>query len=164
MDLYLLRHGIAEDRTRGDDSERRLTAEGEEKMYRIAKGMRECELCFELILTSPYARAKRTAEIVAETLDARKLLEISADLIPDGNPQRLVEQLNGRHSRCRSVLLVGHEPYLSRLISLLVSGDTGLETNLKKGGICKLTVDRLKYGRCAALEWLLTPRQMRGLA
>jgi len=51
-----------------------------------------------------------------------------------------------------SVLLVGHEPYLSGLISLLVSGDGSLAVVMKKGGLCKLSTDSLKHGRCAALE------------
>ncbi len=58
-------------------------------------------------------------------------------------------------------MLVGHEPYLSTLISLLLSGDGGLQVEMKKGGLCKLSVESLKHGRCAKLEWLLTPRQMR---
>jgi len=57
-------------------------------------------------------------------------------------------------------LLVGHEPYLSELISLLVAGDSSLCVVMKKGGLCKLSVETLKHGRCACLEWLLTPKQM----
>ena len=59
-----------------------------------------------------------------------------------------------------SVLLVGHEPYLSGLISLLVSGKETFTVTMKKGGLCKLSTDSLHHGRCAALDWLLTPRQM----
>jgi phosphohistidine phosphatase len=57
-------------------------------------------------------------------------------------------------------MLVGHEPFLSQLISLLVSGDTESSVLLKKGGFCKLSTEHLKHGKCATLEWLLTPRQM----
>ena len=58
------------------------------------------------------------------------------------------------------MLLVGHEPYLSGLISLLVSGEATCAVVMKKGGLCKLSIESLKPGRCAALEWLLTPKQM----
>ena len=59
-----------------------------------------------------------------------------------------------------TVLLVGHEPDLSGLISLLVAGDTASAVVMKKGGLCKLSTESLKHGRCAALAWLLTPKQM----
>ena len=58
------------------------------------------------------------------------------------------------------VLLVGHEPNLSELISLLVSGDASLNLAMKKGGLCKLSAEALSPRRCATLEWLLTPKQM----
>jgi hypothetical protein len=50
------------------------------------------------------------------------------------------------------------------LISLLLSGDSGLCITMKKGGLCKLTVNALKHGQCAELEWLLTPKQMELMA
>ncbi len=166
MDLYILRHAIAEDRDEAagkPDSQRRLTPEGEEKMRRIAKGMKSLGLEFDLMLTSPYLRAKETAEIVADVLKLSKQLEISAELTPHGNPRKLIDALNGHYSDRKSIVLVGHEPYLSNLISLLLSGDTSLEIDLKKGGLCKLGAQHLKYGRCASLEWLLAPRQLRAI-
>ena len=76
----------------------------------------------------------------------------------------MVEQLGSLHGRPARTLLVGHEPYLGRLISTLLTGGPDLTLTLKKGGLCKLTVSRLRYGRCATLEWLLTPRQMIAIA
>ena len=73
---------------------------------------------------------------------------------------KLVELLNHLQPTPESVLLVGHEPYLSGLISLLVSGEGTLSVVMKKAGLCKLTTESLKHGRCASLEWLLTPKQM----
>ncbi len=58
------------------------------------------------------------------------------------------------------VLLVGHEPYLSDLISLLLSGESGLAIVMKKAGFCKLSIGQLCFGRCATLEWLVTPKLM----
>jgi phosphohistidine phosphatase SixA len=62
------------------------------------------------------------------------------------------------------VLLVGHEPYLGKLIALLAAGNTSLEVDFKKGGLCKLEAESLRYGRCAKLVWLLPPRQMELMA
>ena len=45
-----------------------LTKEGEEKMLDVARGMKKLEIEFDILLTSPYVRARRTAEIVAQGL------------------------------------------------------------------------------------------------
>jgi len=163
MDLYILRHGIAvEPGTPGyeTDADRPLTPEGERKLRQIADAMRALELSFDLILSSPYLRARQTAEIVAATLGARKRLEMSDALTPSGSIKKLVELLKRREPSPESVLLVGHEPYLSELISLLLSGKESFAVVMKKGGLCKLTTESLKPGRCATLQWLLTPKQM----
>jgi phosphohistidine phosphatase len=163
MKLYLLRHGIAvEPGSPGyaKDADRPLLPEGERKLGQIAEAMEALDLSFDLILSSPYLRARQTAEIVAEALKARKKLEFSDSLVPGGSTKKLVEFLNRLQPPPESVLLVGHEPYLSGLVSLLVAGNQGLSVVFKKGGLCKLTTESLAPGRCAALEWLLTPKQM----
>ena len=166
MDLYILRHAIAEERSPslpGGDSQRRLTPEGARKMRRIAKGMKALDLEFDLILSSPYLRARETAEIVAKTFRCARKLDLTPALAPDGNPKELMTELLKERRGCKRVLLVGHEPYLSSLISLLLSGHTDISVTLKKGGLCCLTLGSLHYGRCAKLEWLLTPNQLRCL-
>ena len=163
MNLYLLRHGLAADLGSSGlskDAERPLTPEGERKLGQIAKAMQAIELSFDLILSSPYVRARQTAEIVAAALKASKALELTDSLTPAGSMKKLVELLNHLHPAPESVLLVGHEPHLSGLISLLVTGDKASAVVMKKGGLCKLSTNSLKAGRCAALEWLLTPKQM----
>jgi len=163
MKIYILRHGIAvEPGTPGydTDAERPLTPEGERKLKGIADAMRALELSFDLILSSPYLRARQTAELIAEALKERKRLELSDALTPGGSMKKLVELLNRLQPSPDSVLLVGHEPHLSGLISLLVTGKAGCTVVMKKGGLCKLSTESLQPGRCAALEWLLTPKQM----
>ena len=163
MELFILRHAIAVPRgTPGydEDSERPLTSEGRKKLRRIAKTMAKMELSFDLILSSPYVRARDTAEIAAKILGARKKLKFSDHLVSHGSAEALVNQLKSHYHSQRYVLLVGHEPYLSKLISVLLTGEPDLSLTLKKGGLCKLTVEKLRYGRCATLEWLLAPRQM----
>ncbi len=163
MNLYLLRHGLAvEPGTHNfvQDSERPLTPKGERKLGQIAEAMKALGLSFNLILSSPYLRARQTAEIIAEAYRARKRLQFTDALTPTGNLKELVGLLHAADPAPDCVLLVGHEPYLSKLISLLVSGDTDVQITLKKGGLCKLAIESLKHGRCASLEWLLTPKQM----
>ena len=163
MNLYVLRHGIAvEPGTPGyeKDADRPLTPKASANCGRSPTAMEALELSFDLILSSPYLRALQTAEIVAKALKGRKKVELSDSLTPGGSTKKLVELLNRLQPSPESVLLVGHEPYLSGLISLLVSGDAGFAVVMKKGGLCKLSTESLKPGRCAALEWLLTPKQM----
>ena len=88
MNLYILRHGIAVDHgTPGfsNDADRPLTPEGERKLQRIAKAMQALDLGLDLILTSPYLRARQTAEGVAEVLKLRKKLEFTYTLTPGGS-------------------------------------------------------------------------------
>ena len=69
MNLYILRHGIAVEHGApgyAKDADRPLTPEGERKLGQIAEAMKALELTFDLILSSPYLRARQTAEIVAE--------------------------------------------------------------------------------------------------
>jgi len=163
MNLYLLRHGIATEPEMAGfkpDSERSLTAKGKNRLRTAARAIVELNLSFDLILSSPFRRAKQTAEIIAKYFKLREKLAFSDDLTPAGNPRLLIQQLNHFRPEPKNILLVGHEPYLGQLIALLAGGNTSLEIDFKKGGLCKLEAEFLLYGRCAKLVWLLTPRQM----
>src|SRR5262249_23083469 len=97
MNLYLLRHGLAAELgTHGlpRDAERPLTEKGERKLWRIAEGIGALELSFDLILSSPYLRARQTAEIIAKALHASRKIELSESLTPTGSAKELIEQLN----------------------------------------------------------------------
>jgi phosphohistidine phosphatase len=161
MNLFFLRHGKAF--ARGPkwrpDSIRPLTHEGEKKMYAIARGIKSLDVSLDLILTSPYARAFRTAEILGEEFDPKKVFE-SKNLIAEAEPKGVIDEINENFSGLTQIALVGHEPFLSRLISVLISGRDDLSVELRKAGFCKLSVKKLGYGRCAALEWLMTPKQL----
>jgi len=164
MELYLLRHAIAVARgTTGieDDSLRPLTDKGAKKMRRIAQGMLALRFSVDAIYSSPYVRARQTAEIVADAFKPHQRLELTPHLAVAGSPRDLIEHVaRARHD---SVMLVGHEPYLSALASMLIAGMEHAAITLKKGGLCKLTAPELGYGRCATLEWLLTPRILAAL-
>jgi len=162
MEIYILRHGIAVDRgTPGykKDGDRPLTEDGVQKIRQVAEAMLAMELKFDLILSSPYVRAAETAKIVAGELDEE--VTFTNFLLPEGNPLELIREIND--NKPQSVLLVGHEPDLSRLMSLLISGDSEAAIELKKGGLSKLTAEKLMFGQCATLHWLLTPKQLRSL-
>ena len=159
MNLYIIRHAIAVDESTPEyeeDNQRPLTDKGKKKMRQIAKGLRALGVSFDLILSSPYVRAKETAEILADVFKLKKSIEFSENLIPMGDPDLLIAELNEKYS-VDSIALVGHEPELTHLIGALVSENAGVDVTLKKGGVCSLTADDLHHTRKATLEWLLTP-------
>jgi phosphohistidine phosphatase len=81
-------------------------------------------------------------------------------LAPMGYADQLICEINEKYSDVERIALVGHEPSLSHLVSVLVAGEPELSLTLKKGGVCRLSVGNLQYGRCAALDWLLSPSQL----
>jgi phosphohistidine phosphatase len=167
MEVYILRHGPAVERgTRGfaSDAMRPLTPKGEKQLRKTAAALRKMRPGFDVIMSSPLLRAKQTAEIVADELKLTKRLKLSAALAPGRDPEILVAELNRLAPAPKKLLLVGHEPDLSRLVSLLTTGDIRLRMDFKKGGLCKLEAEKLRVGQCAALVWLLTPKQLKTLA
>lgn len=159
MNLYVIRHAIAVDEGTSDyesDSERPLTDKGRKKMRQIARALRNLGVEFDLILSSPYVRARETAEILADVFKMKKKLAFSDNLIPLGNPELLITELNEKYS-VNSMAVVGHEPHLSTLVGLLVAENAKIDVTLKKGGVCYLLADDLHQEHRATLEWLLTP-------
>jgi len=156
----MIRHAIAVDEGSPEyeeDSQRPLTEKGKKKMRQIAKGLRILGADFDLILSSPYLRSQETAKILAEVFKVKSDVVFSDNLIPMGDPDTLISEINEKYSVNNSIALVGHEPQLTALISLLVTENTGVDMTLKKGGVCRLSTDDLHHTRKAALEWLLTP-------
>ena len=163
MDLYVLRHGIAADRSMREypnDDERPLTPKGIRRMARQVKGLNSIGLSVDVILTSPLTRAFETAEIVHKGLKKAGPLVFCEALSPTGEPSRLLERIESEYSSASGVMIVGHEPYLSSLIAVLVSGDLEPVSRLKKGALCKVRIPSLEYGQCGWIEWSLTPKQM----
>jgi phosphohistidine phosphatase len=164
VNLFLLRHGLAAERGAPgftNDAGRPLTPKGRRQLRKISAALKQMDLQLDLIFSSPFLRAKQTAEIVAAGLKLKKRLKFSNALAPGGNAAILFRQLERMKPLPENLLLVGHEPDLSRLISLLVTGRTDAGFALKKGGLCKLEVEKLHAGKCATLAWLLTPKQMK---
>jgi len=160
MDLYILRHGKAgQSFNRPGDSERKLTADGRSEMRKVARWIRGKKIRFDVIATSPLARAKETAEIVARVLKEKEKLEIWDDLSPAGDPDTVFSKA-GEYDTEASVLIVGHEPALSHMIGKIITrGDTA-SVILAKGGMAKIRNYEFKSNPSGDLQWLLTPRQM----
>ena len=164
MNLYIIRHAIAVQAGTPEyenDSLRPLTDKGKKKMERISQGLKNLEVEIDLMLTSPYVRAAQTAKIVKKTFGLGKDQVVETEhLAPTGYGDQLIQFINEHYAATPNIALVGHEPSLGNLISVLVAGDPNISFTLKKGGICLLSADTLQYGRCATLDWLLSPSQL----
>jgi phosphohistidine phosphatase len=160
--LYLLRHGVAVPHgTAGyEDDQRPLTPQGERRMEEVARGLRRLGPKLDRILTSPLPRARRTAEIVAKVLKREAILE-EADALRADRDAAAVRDWVLTRSEPR-LMLVGHNPAISDLVGLLISGEVGPPVcELRTGGLAALR-DHPDGG--LRLDWLARPRLLRRLA
>ena len=163
MLLYVMRHGLAEEPTpKGDDTARKLTERGADRIRKAAAGMKAAGFSFDLILTSPAVRAADTADLVAREVGSSKP-RVIAELTTGAAPASALEALI-KLKLPEGVLMVGHEPTLSRLASLMMTGSTeSVSIKLKQGGVIALEFpDRIERG-VAQLRWMMTQRQLRQL-
>jgi phosphohistidine phosphatase len=160
--LLLLRHGLALPHgTPGmEDDDRPLTEKGERRVRQVARFLRRLGLRLDAIVSSPLPRALRTAEIAADVLDRSYLLQTDEVLRPKRSAEDIRDWLAGRpESR---ILLIGHNPNLSELLTLLTTGRTQPPVfELRKAGVAALRDDPL--GRYQ-IDWLSRPRIVRKLS
>ncbi len=153
MILYFLRHGLAGDRNtwQGDDLERPLTKKGIQHMKRTAKKLAESGVKVDAILSSPLKRAVQTANFVAKALD----LEVSLDeRLAYGFNVEALGQLIAEHPDAKALLLVGHEPDFSTVVSGITGG---IDVIMKKGGLARVDLQE-GNGLKGQLVWLLPPK------
>ncbi len=153
MQIYLLRHGIAEDAGPGvPDANRALTSEGKEKLRRVLK---RAAIEPSLILSSPYKRAVETAEIAADVLGYTGKVVRSEALVPNGSPYAVWDELRARREEA-AVLLAGHEPLMSSIVAFLLESPA-LQVDMKKAALVRIDCDRLGPKPGGVLKWMLTP-------
>jgi len=154
--IVLLRHGIAEEASADKkDEDRGLTSEGHARMKEIARGLERVLPKAQAIYTSPLLRAVQTALWVSKGYKSRVNINTTDALAPGASAKELSAFMNSIAER--RVVIVGHEPSLTRSLAVLTgAGDTKLE--LKKGGCYGV---RILGDGSATLEWLLPPRVLR---
>ena len=157
--LYFLRHGKAWSRAdwREDDDLRPLTDAGEALMRAEGRAMKAMGLAPDVIVTSPLARARRSAEIVAAELGMSDRLLEDRRLASGFDAARLSE-IVAREAPVASLMVVGHEPDFSFTVAELTGGG---RVDFKKGGLARVDVSgpQLDDG---ILAWLLTPALITG--
>ena len=158
MELYFLRHGIAGEQKRAsstEDAERTLTPEGIEQIKKVAKCMKEMKLSLKAVISSPFVRARQTAEIAAKTVGFSGEIILSEALIPDAGFDGFFELLKKQGSK-GNLLFVGHIPSLANFVSTLISRG-GASVDFKKGGLCRVDTLDADLSIPSELKWLVTP-------
>lgn len=160
MNLYIMRHGEAENigAEYPSDGVRPLTVNGRKRLELSTKGMSASGVAVDKVISSPLVRARQTAEIVHEGLAVVTNLEFS-DALPTGDIDGIVQVVHAA-AGYENVMLVGHEPTLTGLISVLLSGTLDTSIDMQPGGLCMLTLDAIVVGQCATLRWFLVPQQL----
>lgn len=157
MIIYILRHGIAEERRAGRaDEKRTLTVEGRAKLTRVLKRARAAKVSPSVILTSPYVRAVQTAEMAAKLLGCKKKVVRTEALLPSSSPEQVWGEIRGLRNQS-AVMVTGHEPLLSQTASYLL-GEQRTIIELKKGALAAIEVSGSGKTPEGVLRWLLTPK------
>ena len=157
MQVYLLRHGIAEEGQDGmPDDSRALTPEGRKKLHQVLQAAVKAHVEPSLIVTSPLKRAMQTAEIAKGVLGHKHDLRQSATLVPTATPEQAWKELRSYHDET-SVLLVGHNPLFSDLARYLLNSPH-LQIDFKKGAMMRVDFERLSTQPAGVLRWYLTAK------
>jgi phosphohistidine phosphatase len=156
MRLYLLRHGIAEDGIGMPDAQRQLTQEGRKKLRKVLERARDAGIRPDFILSSPYVRAKQTAQIAVEELRYEGELIETGELTPYANPHKTWEELR-EYRQAGEVIVVGHNPHMSDMACLLAGARSGA-FEMKKSGLACFDLISTGPEPRATLNWLMTPR------
>jgi phosphohistidine phosphatase len=157
MELYLFRHGIAEDAKPGrSDANRALTEEGKKKTAEVVKAARRAGVEPSLIISSPYVRAVETARIAAQGFEHKGDIVSTDTLVPHGSPEKVWAELRAYREEA-AVLLAGHEPLLSHLAAYLLASPA-LRIEMKKAAMVRIDVETFGAVPHGTLRWMITPK------
>jgi len=145
------------------DPEEALSPEGRDQIRATAKALDILGVRFEAVVASPKQRSIESAMLVAERLgfpkDEIRVTELAKPMTP---PDQTVGYLQ-RIKAIGAVLIVGHLPSLSEVISFLLTEGSKANVTFVRGGVARIDVDALPT-RAGRLQWLLTPHQLKLIA
>jgi phosphohistidine phosphatase len=164
MELLVVRHGAAEDkdafaRTGEDDDLRPLTTAGQREMRAVARALHELIPEIDVLATSPLVRAKQTADVLGDAY-SRKPVSVEW-LRPESGYEEFADWA-AQHRDKKIVVIVGHEPHLSGLVSWL-AGSRRTLLALKKAGACLVEIEGKPSAGSGTLVWLMGPKHLRAL-
>ena len=157
MELYVFRHGIAEDAKPGaSDAERALTEEGRRKTAEVVRTARRAGVALSLIVSSPYKRALETAQVAVGGFNYKGDIVQTPSLVPHGHPEKVWGELR-EYSQESAILIAGHEPLLSHLVSYLLASPA-LKVEMKKAAMVRIDVESFGAAPHGTLRWMLYPK------
>jgi phosphohistidine phosphatase len=163
MKLILIRHGQAVERDefasqKKDDSLRPLVIKGRQRTEEMAKRLSAWVPECDILVTSPYLRAKQSAVIVKKHVKAAKFVE-AVELIPSAPPLAFVEWLRLNAGLLKTVVAVGHEPQLNIFATWALAGHEQSFVKIKKSGILALEVESFQHISPTSVElrYLIQP-------
>lgn len=157
MDLYLLRHGIAEEGGTGmNDADRALTAEGRRKLRQVLTAACDAKVSLDLILSSPLKRALQTAEVARKALRHKGNLIKTKALEPGASVQQVWDEIRDHRDKAY-LMMVGHNPQFSQLAAYLL-GSPDVQVDFKKGGLMKINFENFPPAPRGVLCWYITAK------
>jgi phosphohistidine phosphatase len=166
MEILLIRHGLAgkaDPRRHPDDDLRPLTPKGERLFGEAAKGLRAQVPAPARIYASPALRTLQTARLLADRFRVKAGDLVTLDVLHHAASPAAALRALSRMRLPGRIALVGHEPWLGRFASLLISGSAGANLPLDKGGACLVAAEAMRAG-AGSLAWSMTQDQLRGFA
>ena len=151
MILYFLRHGKAGAPRASNDDERELSPKGARALRAAAPLWRRLNLRPDVVISSPLARALRTAEIFCEAMGGEPIVD---DLLRPGASWGQLARAMAAHPDARRVMFVGHEPDLSSAIVQLTGAAS---VRMRKGGLACIEFYGVPEPGGGEIAWLLDP-------
>jgi len=149
VELVIIRHAVAEEREvfakkSSEDHLRPLTLKGRKRMQKVAVRLQDFVKDFDMIVTSPFTRARQTAEILSQIYFETPVVE-APELVPQSPPQAFVKWLRVQAKQARRIAVVGHEPHLSTFASYLLAGKAESFIELKKSGVMGIELESFAH-------------------
>ena len=160
MVLFLLRHGDALS-VADTDATRPLSSLGERQSVLVGTAMKHLGISVDILLCSPLERARQTAGKIQEIIPVRKFI-LTEHLTPASDPRNIFNELQSFQSE--SIMCVGHEPHLSIVVSMLISGSRNARIAIAKASLTCLEVSRPVLPGCGVMKWQITQETIRPIA
>lgn len=160
MIVYFVRHASAGQSKLNptQDARRPLDKEGIEQATHMGRVLAALPIQVDAIISSPLKRATQTASFIANEIGHDGKIIFTPALSKDADYESFRQLLNS-HRHQEAIMVVGHNPNLSRFLSLVMSGGTSdRQIDLKKGAVARVDLDSRNR---ATLRWCLTPKLVR---
>jgi phosphohistidine phosphatase len=155
-ELILLRHAEAVpiEKT-GDDQERPLSTRGEQEAQAAGLWLASRRTRLDRVLCSPTRRTDETARLALAALDPAPIPQMSKEIY-DASPGELLALLD-QHGDADTVMLVGHNPGIERLVALLVEGRSDEFRGMPPGALAVLHLSGVLEPGSARLDAFWSP-------